>query len=88
MNRLFPFVTILLLLSMTACTTEQLPEVSEPVPASGQQEEIKSLNDLHLEQPAESYRQAFPEETFSFLPDNSVRFLYVTDPEGNPMANI
>lgn len=88
MNRLFPFVTILLLLSMTACTTEQLPEVSEPVPASGQLEEIKSLNDLHLEQPAESYRQAFPEETFSFLPDNSVRFLYVTDPEGNPMANI
>ena len=43
MNRLFPFVTILLLLSMTACTTEQLPEVSEPAPATSQQEEIKNL---------------------------------------------
>ena len=43
MNRLFPFVTILLLLSMTACTTEQLPEVSEPAPASSQQEEKKNL---------------------------------------------
>lgn len=91
MNRLFPFVTILLLLSMTACTTEQLPEVSEPAPASSQQEEIKSLKDLNdprLEQSTEDYLQAFPEEIFSFLPDNSVRFLYITDPDGNPAANI